>query len=103
MTKPSVLIRRYFPDLTEEKAFILECAITEFSPSDLYVTFQANREVISEKMYVEPSKAPDSHSIIRRFSVQTNSSNKNEAFTCKVTQGFSKFWLSNSIGNMFSR
>ncbi|CAL8272986.1 unnamed protein product [Lota lota] len=101
-SSPSVLIRRYFPGLTEEKAF-LECAITELSSSDLYITFQANGVDISEKMYVELPKASDRHSIIRRFSVPTNHWNKDKTFTCTVTQGFSKPWLSNSIGNIFSR
>ncbi|CAL8272990.1 unnamed protein product [Lota lota] len=100
-SSPSVLIRRYFPGLTEEKAF-LECAITELSSSDLYITFQANGVDISEKMYVELPKASDRHSIIRRFSVPTNHWNKDKTFTCTVTQGFSKPWLSNSIGNIFS-
>ncbi|CAL8273059.1 unnamed protein product [Lota lota] len=101
LSSPSVLIRRYFPGLTEEKAF-LECAITELSSSDLYITFQANGVDISEKMYVELPKASDRHSVIRRFSVPTNHWNKDKTFTCTVTQGFSKPWLSNSIGNMFS-
>lgn len=103
MSEPSVVIRRYFPDLRTKEGAFLECVITKLSSSDLYITFQANSEDISEKMYVDLPKASDLHTISRQFSVPETHWNKDKIFTCHVTQGFSKSWVSKPIGNMFSR
>ncbi|KAJ3583257.1 hypothetical protein NHX12_017464 [Muraenolepis orangiensis] len=53
-------------------------------------------------MYLDLPKVSDLHSIIRQFPVPSDHWSKDKTFTCKVTQGFSNTWLSNSIGNMFS-
>ncbi|XP_071369918.1 uncharacterized protein [Centroberyx affinis] len=98
---PSVLIRRSLPDLLKGESAVLECDITQLSSSDLYVTFQANNDDISDKQYVELPEAQGLQSITRRFSVPSTHWNKNNTFTCKVNQGFSNSWQSNSTGNIF--
>ncbi|XP_029913598.1 uncharacterized protein LOC115363486 [Myripristis murdjan] len=98
---PSVLIRRSLSDLLKRNSAVLECDVTQLSSSDLYITFQANGTDISEKVYVEFHKAPGLHSVTKSFPVPSNYQKKDTTFTCKVNQGFSKQWESNSTGNIF--
>ncbi|KAK6312141.1 hypothetical protein J4Q44_G00178050 [Coregonus suidteri] len=98
---PTVLIRRSLPDLLNGDSAVLECAITHLSSSDLYVTFQANGVDFPEKQYVDLPASKDHHSLTRRFSVPTSHWKTNCNFTCKVNQGFSNSWVSNSTGKLF--
>ncbi|XP_055768071.1 uncharacterized protein LOC129843391 isoform X3 [Salvelinus fontinalis] len=97
----TVLIRRSLPELLKGDSAVLECAITQLSSSDLYVTFQANGVDFPEKQYVDLPASKDPHSITRRFSVPTSHWKKDNTFTCKVNQGYSNSWVSNSIGKLF--
>uniref|UniRef100_A0A667WVL6 Ig-like domain-containing protein n=1 Tax=Myripristis murdjan TaxID=586833 RepID=A0A667WVL6_9TELE len=101
LTAPSVLIRRSLSDLLKRNSAVLECDVTQLSSSDLYITFQANGTDISEKLYVEFPKAPGLHSVTKSFPVPSNYQKKDTTFNCKVNQGFSKQWESNSTGNIF--
>ncbi|CAB1342246.1 unnamed protein product [Coregonus sp. 'balchen'] len=98
---PTVLIRRSLPDLLNGDSAVLECAITNLSSSDLYVTFQANGVDFPEKQYVDLPASKDHHSLTRRFSVPTSHWKTDSTFTCKVNQGFSNSWVSNSTGKLF--
>lgn len=98
---PSVSIRRSLPDLLKGNMVVLECDITQLSSSSLYVTFQANGFDVSERQYVDPPEATELQSITRRFSVPSKYWIKDKTFTCKVTQGFSNSWLSNTIKIIF--
>ncbi|XP_045066931.1 uncharacterized protein LOC121551346 isoform X2 [Coregonus clupeaformis] len=98
---PTVLIRRSLPDLLNGDSAVLECAITHLSSSDLYVTFQANGVDFPEKQYVDLPASKDHHSLTRRFSVPTSHWKTHCNFTCKVNQGFSNSWVSNSTGKLF--
>ncbi|XP_045575994.1 uncharacterized protein isoform X4 [Salmo salar] len=98
---PTVLIRRSLPDLLDGDSAVLECAITQLSSSDLYVTFQANGVDFPEKQYVDLPASKDPHSLTRRFSIPTSHWKKENTFTCKVNQGYSNSWVSNSTGTLF--
>ncbi|XP_062263594.1 uncharacterized protein ighd [Platichthys flesus] len=102
VTVPSVEIKRSLQDLLEGQSAVLECDITNLSSSDLYVTFQANDRDISTRMYVDLPEAPGLHSITRSFSIPQSHWKKDTTFTCKVQQGFSSKFTSNSTGNIFA-
>nr|ACO88906.1 immunoglobulin delta heavy chain [Siniperca chuatsi] len=101
VTAPSVEIRRSLPDLLKGNSAVLECDITQLSSSDLYVTFQANSVDISDKQYVDLPEDPGLHSVSRRFTVPPSHWKKDTSFTCKVNQGFSSNFESNSTGKIF--
>ncbi|XP_041813056.1 hemicentin-1-like [Chelmon rostratus] len=101
VTAPSVEIRRSLPHLLKGNSAVLECDITQLSTSDLYVTFQANGVDISDKQFVDLLEAPGLHSISRHFTVPPGHWKKGASFTCKVNQGFSSNFESNSTGNIF--
>ncbi|KAK9534917.1 hypothetical protein VZT92_007331 [Zoarces viviparus] len=101
VTAPLVEIRRSRKDLLKGDSAVLQCDVTELSPPDLYINFQADSVDISDKQYVELAEAPGLRSISRSFSVPSSHLKKNASFTCKVTQGFSSSFKSNSIGNFF--
>ncbi|KAF7649450.1 hypothetical protein LDENG_00141140 [Lucifuga dentata] len=101
LSTPNVVIRRFLPHVQNRDSVVLECDITQLSSSDLYVTFQADTTDISEKFYVGLPDTPDRHSITKHFTLPQNYWNKGKNFTCKVNQGFSKSWMSNSIRNIF--
>uniref|UniRef100_A0A4W5RLX3 Ig-like domain-containing protein n=1 Tax=Hucho hucho TaxID=62062 RepID=A0A4W5RLX3_9TELE len=100
-SSPTVLIRRSLQDLLKGDSAVLECTITQLSSSDLYVTFQANGVDFPEKQYVDLPASEDPHSLTRHFSVPTSHWKKDNTFTCKVNQGFSNCWVSNSTGKLF--
>ncbi|KAG8006630.1 Ig mu chain C region membrane-bound form, partial [Nibea albiflora] len=62
---------------------------------------KANSVDISDKLYVDLPEAPGLHSISRRFTVPPSHWKKDRSFTCKVNQGFSSNFESNSTGNIF--
>ncbi|XP_034449896.1 LOW QUALITY PROTEIN: uncharacterized protein LOC117766715 [Hippoglossus hippoglossus] len=101
VTVPSVEIKRSLRDLLKGQSAVLECDITNLSSSDLYVTFQANDEDISDRQFVDLPVAPGLHSITRRFSIPPSHWRKDTNFTCKVHQGFSSNFKSESTGNIF--
>ncbi|XP_058509222.1 uncharacterized protein LOC131475265 [Solea solea] len=100
-TALSVEIKRSLPDLLKGNSAVLECVVTPHSQSDLYVTFQANKVDISEKLYIDLPEAPELYSITRSFTVPQNYWNKDTTFTCKVHQGFTDSFTSNSTANIF--
>ncbi|XP_051244806.1 LOW QUALITY PROTEIN: uncharacterized protein LOC127356824 [Dicentrarchus labrax] len=101
VTAPLVEIRRSLPDLVKRNSAVLECDITQLSSSDLYVTFQANGVDISDRQFVDLPETPGLHSISRRFTVLQKYWKNDTSFTCKVNQGFSSIFESNSTGNIF--
>ncbi|XP_035853050.1 Ig mu chain C region isoform X1 [Sander lucioperca] len=101
VTAPLVEIRRSLKDLLKGDSTVLECDVTQLSSRDLYVTFQANSVDISDKQYVDLPEVPGLHSISRRFSIPTSSWKKDTSFSCRVNQGFSGNFKSNSTGNVF--
>ncbi|XP_072298597.1 uncharacterized protein ighd [Eucyclogobius newberryi] len=98
---PEVSIRRSLPDLLKGDSAVLECDITSLSSTDLYVTFQSNGRDISSKDFVHLSEGAGLQSITRRFSVPKNHWKKENLFSCKVSQGFSKHFPSSSTGSIF--
>ncbi|XP_068613496.1 uncharacterized protein [Brachionichthys hirsutus] len=102
VTSPLVEIRRSLPDLLKGNGAVLECDIRQLSSSDLFVTFQANSVDISDKQYVDLPEAPGLHSISRRFAVPPRHWENDTRFSCKVTQGFSSNFESNSTGYIFA-
>ncbi|KAL7378760.1 hypothetical protein ABVT39_018149 [Epinephelus coioides] len=102
VTTPVVTIRRSFNELLKGNSAVLECDVTGLSSCDLYITFQAGTSDISEKLYVDLPEAPGLHSISRSFPVPPEHLKKDKSFTCKVYQGFSADFTSNSIGNIFA-
>uniref|UniRef100_A0A667X694 Ig-like domain-containing protein n=1 Tax=Myripristis murdjan TaxID=586833 RepID=A0A667X694_9TELE len=86
----------------------LICTLSGFFPDQLTVQWQLGNETvtangtdISEKLYVEFHKAPGPHSVTKSYLVPSDYQKKDTTFTCKVNQGFSKQWESNSTGNIF--
>ncbi|XP_049416064.1 uncharacterized protein LOC125878734 [Epinephelus fuscoguttatus] len=102
VTTPVVTIRRSLNELLKGNSAVLECDVTGLSSHDLYITFQAGTSDISEKLYVDLPEAPGPHSISRSFPVPPEHFKKDKSFTCKVYQGFSVDFTSNSIGNIFA-
>ncbi|XP_056136791.1 immunoglobulin mu heavy chain-like [Lampris incognitus] len=98
---PSVLIRRSLPHLPHGDDAVLECDVRQLSSSDLYVTFQANGSDISEKQFVDLSKATGLTSTTLQFSVPKTHQGKDNTFTCKVNQGFVNSSVSDSTGRIF--
>ncbi|KAJ7989669.1 hypothetical protein DPEC_G00306940 [Dallia pectoralis] len=101
LVNPSVVIRRSLPDILTWDSALLECVITNISSCDLYVTFHANGVKISEEQYVDLPASKDLYSTTRLFSVPESHWQKDKTFTCKVNQGFSNSWPSNSTGKIF--
>ncbi|XP_031690787.1 uncharacterized protein LOC109876272 isoform X21 [Oncorhynchus kisutch] len=97
----TVLIRRSLPELLKGDSAVLECAITQLSSSDLYVTFQANGVDFPEKQYVDLPASNGPHSLTRRFSIPKSHWKTDNTFTCKVNQGFSNSWVSSSKVKLF--
>nr|AFH08745.1 immunoglobulin D heavy chain [Epinephelus coioides] len=102
VTTPVVTIRRSLNELLNGNSAVLECDVTGLSSRDLYITFQAGTSDISEKLYVDLPEAPGLHSISRSFPVPPEHLKKDKSFTCKVYQGFSADFTSNSIGDIFA-
>nr|XP_046187496.1 uncharacterized protein LOC124016020 isoform X3 [Oncorhynchus gorbuscha] len=98
---PTVLIRRSLPELLKGDSAVLECAITQLSSSDLYVTFQANGVDFPEKQYVDLPASKGPHSLTRRFSIPKSHWKTDNTFTCKVNQGYSNSWVSSSKVKLF--
>lgn len=100
-TDPSIEIRRSLKDLLKGDGAVLECDVTRLPSRDLYITFQANGVDISDKQFVELPAASGLLSISRSFTVHSNELKKDASFTCKVNQGFSNSFVSNSTGSFF--
>ena len=101
LTAPLVEIRRSLTDLLKGNSAALQCDVTRLSSSDLFITFQANGVDISDKLYVDLPETPGVNSVSRRFTVPQSYWKKHTSFTCKVYQGFSSNFESNSTGNIF--
>ncbi|XP_052375306.1 uncharacterized protein LOC118375938 isoform X4 [Oncorhynchus keta] len=97
----TVLIKRSLPELLKGDSAVLECAITQLSSSDLYVTFQANGVDFPEKQYVDLPASKGPHSLTRRFSIPKSHWKTDNTFTCKVNQGFSNSLVSSSKVKLF--
>ncbi|CDR00989.1 unnamed protein product [Oncorhynchus mykiss] len=97
----TVLIRRSLPELLKGDSAVLECAITQLSSSDLYVTFQANGVDFPEKQYVDLPASNGPHSLTKRFSIPKSHWKTDNTFTCKVNQGYSNSWVSSSKIKLF--
>ncbi|XP_076607635.1 uncharacterized protein LOC143333473 [Chaetodon auriga] len=102
ITPPSVEIRRSLPELLKGHSALLECDVKNLSSSDLYVTFQADSVDMSNKLFVDLPEGPGSHSISKHFTVPRKYWNNDTSFTCKVNQGFTGTFKSNSIGSIFA-
>ncbi|XP_030264485.1 uncharacterized protein LOC115576154 [Sparus aurata] len=100
-TAPSVEIRRSLPELLKGNSAVLECDVTRLSSSDLYITFQADSDNISENLYVDLPETPGLHSISRRFTVPSKYWTNDTSFTCTVNQGYTRIFTSNSTGSFF--
>ncbi|KAK5856455.1 hypothetical protein PBY51_008048 [Eleginops maclovinus] len=101
VTAPLVGIRRSLKDLLEGGSAVLICDVTNLSSHDLYVTFQTNGVDIPGQHYVDLPQAPGLHSISTSFPVPQSYWKQNANFTCKVNQGFSNSFESNSTGSIF--
>lgn len=101
VTAPLVGIRRSLKDFLEGESAVLKCDVTKLSSHDLYVTFQNNSVDIPGQLYVDLPQAPGLHSISTSFSVPQSYWKENAKLTCKVNQGFSNSFESNSIGSIF--
>ncbi|XP_030590876.1 uncharacterized protein LOC115783984 [Archocentrus centrarchus] len=99
---PLVEIRRSLPDLLKGNSAVFECDIKELSSHDLYVTLQVNDVDFPEKQYYDLPEGPGLLSISSRFTVPQDHWKKDKTFTCKVNQGFSASFKSNSTGNVFA-
>ncbi|KAL0993180.1 hypothetical protein UPYG_G00104380 [Umbra pygmaea] len=97
---PTVVIRRSLQDLLNNDRVVLECYITQLSSSDFYVNLEVNGRELYDKQYVDLPISKTTHSITRHFSLQKPHL-KNNTFKCKLCQGFSKTWESNSLGKLF--
>ncbi|XP_077411709.1 uncharacterized protein ighd [Vanacampus margaritifer] len=98
---PSVVIRRSLADLQKTDRAVFECDVTQLDAVDLYVNFQVNGVDISDKHYVALSKAPGPHSVSPHFSLPKSFMKNDTRVTCKVNQGFSSTFQSNTIDNIF--
>ncbi|XP_077476046.1 uncharacterized protein LOC144089071 [Stigmatopora argus] len=98
---PSVEIRRSLTDLQKKDSAVFECDVTGLDPLDLYVTLQANGVDISDKQYVELPKVQGPHSISPHFNLPDAFVKNQSSFSCKVNQGFSSFFQSSPIGDIF--
>lgn len=100
-TAPLVGIRRSLPDLLKGNSCVLECDVTQLSSSDILITFQANGVDMPDKQFVKLPKAPGPHSVSRRFTVPSSHWKTDTSFSCKVNQGFTRTFQSNSTGTFF--
>ncbi|KAL3987252.1 F-box protein 45 [Sarotherodon galilaeus] len=98
---PLVEIRRSLPDLLKGESAVFECVIKQLSSRDLYVTLQVNDTEITEKKYYNFAEGPGLVSISSQFTVPQMYRKKDTTFTCKVNQGFSAIFQSNSTGYIF--
>ncbi|XP_034534207.1 hemicentin-1 [Notolabrus celidotus] len=98
---PSIQIRRSLQDLLKGESAVLQCDIQPIPTSDFHITFQANKEDISDREYVDSSPTSGALSISTRLSVPPKYLNTDTNFTCKVNQGFSGVFKSEPIGNLF--
>lgn len=101
VTAPVVEIRRSLPEFLKGNRAVLECDVRQLSSADLYITFQVNSVDISDRQYVDLPEDPGLQSVSRRFTIPQSRWKKDSSFTCKVNQGYSSNFESNSTGNIF--
>ncbi|XP_037544448.1 immunoglobulin mu heavy chain [Nematolebias whitei] len=101
-TTPQVEIRRFFPDLLKGDSVVLQCDITQLSPQDLCITFQAKGVDIPGIQYVDLPEGPGPHSVSRSLLVPEKYWTDDTSFTCSVKQGFASNPVkSKPISNLF--
>lgn len=99
---PSVEIRRSLTDLPKRDSAVFECDIKQLSPCDLFIALEVNRgEILEKKHYNFAEGSVAKLSISSQFIVPQKYWMKDQTFTCKVIQGSSKTFHSNSISNIF--
>ncbi|XP_063327699.2 Ig mu chain C region secreted form [Pelmatolapia mariae] len=98
---PLVKIRRSLTDLPKRDSAVFECDIKELSSCDLFITLEVNGGQMLEQKYYNFAEGSGPLSISSQFIVPQKYWMKDQTFTCKVFQGFSQTFHSNSISNIF--
>lgn len=101
-TPPQVEIRRSFPDPLKGDSVVLQCDITQLSPQDLCITFQAKGVGIPGIQFVDLPEGPGPHAVSRSLLVPEKYRTEDTSFTCSVKQGFTSNPVkSKPISNLF--
>ncbi|XP_042069214.1 uncharacterized protein LOC102301507 isoform X1 [Haplochromis burtoni] len=99
---PLVEIRRSLTDLPKRDSAVFECDIKQLSSCDLFIALEVNRgEILEKKHYNFAEGSVAKLSISSQFIVPQKYWKTDQTFTCKVIQGSSKTFHSNSISNIF--
>ncbi|CAI5675086.1 unnamed protein product [Oreochromis niloticus] len=99
---PLVEIRRSLTDLLKRDRAVFECDIQKLSSCDLFIALEVNHgQMLEKKHYNFAEGSVVNLSISSQFIVPQKFWMKDQTFTCKVNQGFSQTFHSNSISNIF--
>lgn len=81
---------------------VLECVVSDLSPGEVCITFQANNVDISDLDCVDSAPSINSWSLIRPFTIPNSHQKRDNTFTCKVQRPF-KQWTSKPTGHICGR